>query len=318
MAEQQPIIVIRKIVKGGHAHHGGAWKVAYADFVTAMMAFFLLLWLLSAVSQDQLEGISNYFAPVSVSQSTSGSGGVLGGTSMAPEGAMQSTSSVSTVTMDLPPPQAGQGPQDEDSEEEASEEDAEQERREIEEEQFREVEEEIMEALESLPELEQLAKSLKIDSTPEGLRIQIIDQEGLAMFARGSSEMLAHTKKAIGLVAKVIEKMPQSISITGYTDATKFTGGRHGYTNWELSADRANTSRRVLIEFGLNPKRLSRVVGAADQDLYVSEDPKHASNRRIAIVLLRGTGHLSGEKMEPGEEVEEEAHEEPQEEAALQ
>ena len=312
--QQQPVIIIKKIVKGGHAHHGGAWKVAYADFVTAMMAFFLLLWLLNAVSQDQLEGISSYFAPVSVSESTSGAGGVLGGTTMAPEGAMQSTTSASTVTMDLPPPRAGQGPQDEDSDEEVSEDEAERALREKEEEQFKEAEEEIQEALKVLPELEQLVKSLKIDSTPEGLRIQIIDQEGLAMFPRGSSEMFEHTKKALGLVAKVIEKMPQDVSITGHTDATKFAGGRHSYTNWELSADRANASRRALIEFGLNPDRLSRIVGAAEQEPYVSDDPDSPSNRRIAIVLLRGTGQLPDEKME----MKEEAQEQPQEEAALQ
>ena len=207
-----------------------------------------------------------------------------------------------------------QGPQDEDSDEEVSEDEAERALREKEEEQFKEAEEEIQEALKVLPELEQLVKSLKIDSTPEGLRIQIIDQEGLAMFPRGSSEMFEHTKKALGLVAKVIEKMPQDVSITGHTDATKFAGGRHSYTNWELSADRANASRRALIEFALNPDRLSRIVGAAEQEPYVSDDPDSPSNRRIAIVLLRGTGQLPDEKME----MKEEAQEQPQEEAALQ
>ena len=126
MADPQSVIIVKKVVKGGHGHHGGAWKVAYADFVTAMMAFFLLLWLLNSVSQDQLEGISSYFAPVSVSQSTSGSGGVLGGTSMSSEGAQNSGSVSPSVSMDLPPPQAGSGPQDDqDSEEDVSDREAE-------------------------------------------------------------------------------------------------------------------------------------------------------------------------------------------------
>ena len=310
MAEGQPVIIIKKVVKGGHGHHGGAWKVAYADFVTAMMAFFLLLWLLNSVSQDQLEGISSYFAPISVSQSTSGSGGVLGGTAMAPDGAMQSESTSSSVTMDLPPPKAGQGLQE--NEGDVSEDSAEKVLREKEEQQFEEAEKKIQEALKGLPELEQLAKGLKIDSTPEGLRVQIVDQEGLAMFPRGGAQMFEHTRKALGLVAKVIEKMPQDISITGHTDATKFAGGRTAYTNWELSADRANASRRVLIDVGLKPERLSRIVGAADKEPYDSENPANPSNRRIAIILLRGTGHQEDAKKETKEEAQKHPHEQPQ------
>ncbi len=302
MAEQQPIIV-KKIIKGGHGHHGGAWKVAYADFVTAMMAFFLLLWLLNASSQEQLEGISNYFAPVSVSQSTSGAGGVLGGTAMAPDGAQQSETVSAAVTMDLPPPQAGEGLQE--SDEDVSEDEADKVLREQEEEQFKKAEEQFQGALKNLPELKQLAKGLKIDSTPEGLRIQIIDQEGLAMFPRGGAQMFEHTRKALGLVAKVIEKMPQDISITGHTDATKFADGRTGYTNWELSADRANASRRALIDVGLKPERLSRIVGAAEKEPYDNENPANPSNRRIAIVLLRGTGHHRDGKNETKEQTQE-------------
>ncbi|MDP6788125.1 MAG: flagellar motor protein MotB [Rhodospirillales bacterium] len=314
MADQQSVILIKKVVKGGHGHHGGAWKVAYADFVTAMMAFFLLLWLLNAVSQDQLEGISSYFAPVSVSESTSGSGGVLGGTAMSSEGVQQSGSASPMVAMDLPPPQAGSGPEeDQDSEEDVSEGEAEKVLQEKEEEQFKEAEKKIQEALKSLPELEQLAKGLKIDSTPEGLRVQIIDQEGLAMFPRGGAQMSGHTRKALSLVAKVIERMPQDISITGHTDATKFAGARTGYTNWELSADRANASRRALIDDGLEPGRLSRVVGAADKEPYDIDDPAGPSNRRIAIVLLRGTGRQEDKKTETKEEAQEQSQEQSQE-----
>ena len=290
MAEQ--LIIVKKIRKGGHGHHGGAWKVAYADFVTAMMAFFLLLWLLNSVTQEQLEGISNYFAPASLSPTTSGAGGVLAGTAISPEGAQHLASST-TVVMQLPPPKAGEGAKEVEGKEEISEDNAEEILKKKEEEQFQEAEKEIREALEELPELKELVDSLTIDSTPDGLRIQIVDQEGLAMFPRGSAEMFDHTRKALGLVSKVIQKMPQNIAIAGHTDATKFHGGASGYTNWELSADRANSSRRALIELGVPPQRLARVVGAAAQDPLVGDDPTNPRNRRIAIVLLRGTGRAN-------------------------
>jgi chemotaxis protein MotB len=262
-------IIIKRVKKITGGHGGGAWKVAYADFVTAMMAFFLLLWLLNSVTQEQLEGISNYFAPASVAATTSGSGDVLGGTSMSTvEGALNEPTS-SSVTVDLPPPKAGSG-----SEEEK---------------QFKEAEEEIKATLADLPQLKQLTDSLVIDQTPEGLRIQVVDQEGLAMFPSGSAKMFGHTRSALSLVGKVIKKMSQSTSITGHTDAVKFGSGA-AYTNWELSADRANSTRRALIKTGVESDRLAKVIGAAANDPLVVDDPEHARNRRIAIVLLPGTG----------------------------
>ena len=290
MAEQP--VIIKKVKKGGHgSHHGGAWKVAYADFVTAMMAFFLLLWLLNSVTQEQLEGISNYFAPASVASTTSGAGDVLGGTSISTdEGAMRESSS-SSVTVDLPPPKAGSGTEEaEETETEVAEDDAEKVMREKEQEQFEQAEEELRETIESVPQLKQLVDSLLIDNTPEGMRIQIVDQDGLAMFPRGSAKMYLHTRRVLELVAKVMEKMPQKVAISGHTDSVKFGGGATGYTNGELSADRANACRRALIELGVNPDRLARVVGRAATEPILKEDPKHARNRRISIVLLRGTG----------------------------
>ena len=148
--------------------------------------------------------------------------------------------------------------------------------------------------LDDLPQIRNLVNSIIIDNTQEGMRIQIVDQKGLAMFPSGSANMHDHTRKVLELVAQAIGKMPQDLSITGHTDSTRFSGGELGYTNWELSADRANATRRALIELGVSPDRLAKVVGAADQDPLVKEDTAAAKNRRIAIVLLRGTGGAGG------------------------
>jgi len=292
MAGADQSIVIKRIKKAAHAHHGGVWKLAYADFVTAMMAFFLLLWLLNSVTEEQLEGISNYFAPASISPSQSGSGEMFGGKVLGEPGAMPDKMARPSVTVDLPQPKAGTGGEqfsgDKKAAETATDEQAEELLRRKEEKEFREAEEEIRKAIDSMPSLKALAKSLLIDDTPEGLRIQIVDQEGLAMFPRGSAQMYVHTRRVLELVSKVITKMPQRVSIAGHTDATKYASGDNsGYTNWELSADRANASRRALIELGVPNERVSVVVGKADTDPLVKNDPANASNRRISIVLLR-------------------------------
>ena len=267
---KQPII-IKKVNKGGHAHHGGAWKIAYADFVTAMMAFFLLLWLLSSVTQEQLEGISNYFDPTDVTEAQfSGSGGLLGGKTVTEEGA-----ATDSITMDLPPPKAGAGSaaalisENED-------------------EQFEEAKQQIEDALQSLPSLKKLAESLMIENTPEGLKIQLIDQDGLALFPSGSAKMYLHTRRLIEVVSKVIMSLPQQISISGHTDAVPFLASG-GYSNWELSSDRANSARRELLHFKVPAQRYSRVVGKAATEPLLPDDPRNSRNRRLSIILLRGT-----------------------------
>ncbi len=313
MADTQQPIIVKKIKKGGHGHHGGAWKVAYADFVTAMMAFFLLLWLLNAVTQDQLEGISNYFAPTAISQSTSGSGGIMGGQTALEEGALENVTARPAVVMDLPPPRVGSGGGTDDSAPDvesvgsedvtpqtSDEDEVKEQRAKREEEEFRAAESELQEAMEQIPELGRLAESLLVDNTPEGLRIQIVDQEGLAMFPRGSAEMFEHTRKILELVAKVVQSMPQGIAISGHTDATRYVSNS-GYSNWELSADRANASRRALLELGVPFERVARVVGMAATEPLLSDDPTHARNRRLSIVLLRGTGQREPETEGAGE-----------------
>lgn len=272
-----PDIVIKKVKKGGHGgHHGGSWKVAYADFVTAMMAFFLLLWLLSSATEEQLQGISNYFTPETISQSESGSGGILGGQSLAEQGSLRSETGAPTVSMDIPPVKT-------------PEEIVEQRLAEQEDKEFKEAEEQLRKAIESSPDLQELAKNIRIEETDEGLRIQILDEDGTAMFPSGSAVMAEHTKLLLSKVVEAIKGMPQDISIEGHTDAVPFTTIT-GYSNWELSSDRALATRRELETQGLATGRFAKVAGLADTDPLIPETPENERNRRISITLLRGTG----------------------------
>ena len=273
---EQPII-IKKIKKGG-GHHGGAWKVAYADFVTAMMAFFLLLWLLNVTTEEQKNAISNYFDPShpKVSQSVSGAGGVMGGLSMSVEGSM--ATNVQPLVQQQDTGRATLA--------ESATEAAKKEIQELEDAEFKKAKEAIEEAINDNPELADLAENLMIDMTPEGLRIQVVDKEGKPMFPSGSARMYDKTRKLMAQVAKAIESMPNEISIRGHTDSIPYGAGAD-YTNWELSTDRANASRRVLQESGISTERLNNVVGKADTEHLLPDDPTNARNRRISIVLLR-------------------------------
>ncbi|SBV94589.1 OmpA/MotB [uncultured Alphaproteobacteria bacterium] len=285
MAEDGKKPIIKKVIKkGGHGHHGGAWKIAYADFMTAMMAFFLLMWLLNAVTEKQLQGIANYFAPTAVSTSTSGAGGMLGGKVIG-EGVLTSNSSAS-FDPTLPPPTFNNGESDADVQGEMNQADIEHAQREKEEMQFEQTADELRKAVSGIPELKDLAKNLLIDNTPEGLRIQIVDQAGTAMFPSGSSRMSPQMRRLLGLVATAIKDVPKQVAIAGHTDSTKYADP-NGYGNWELSADRALASRRALVEMGFPDRRVHRVVGRADADPLVADDPNNPQNRRISIVLLR-------------------------------
>lgn len=295
-------IIIKKVVKGGHGHHGGAWKVAYADFVTAMMAFFLLLWLLNSTTEDQKQGISEYFSPSTVSNTTGGAGGLLGGAAVSSPGAMTSRTAQPSVSLELRPTSGAQdgeavdeggGQVEEDDPDKmtnVSEEKLEEELAKREQESFDQAEAEIRAAIEKSDDLKDLGKHLVIDQTPEGLRIQVIDQEGKPMFPSGSARMHDRTKQLLAQITQVIQKLPNKISVSGHTDATQFRGSRKGFGNWELSTNRALASRRILSESGLDMTRISHVTGKADTEPMVKEDPKNAKNRRIAIVLLREAG----------------------------
>ena len=302
-ASEAPVIIIKRVKKVQHGgHHGGAWKVAYADFVTAMMAFFLLLWLLNVTTDEQRRGLADYFTPAAASRSSSGSGGVMGGVSMALEGArrtenmrvgvskpMSTTDDENQEMTDDDLPEQAPGNAD-DAENPDKENLTAEELNELlaqrDEKMFAAAEKALRDAIAATPELSRLADSLIIDQTDEGLRIQIIDQERFTMFPLGSSEMFAHTKKMLEQIAKVIINLPHKVAVTGHTDATPYTKSSR-YSNWELSTDRALASRRALLEYGLDANRITRVVGKAAGELLVPEDPTSPRNRRISMVLLR-------------------------------
>ncbi|HWK48110.1 MAG TPA: flagellar motor protein MotB [Stellaceae bacterium] len=285
-------VIIKRVKKGGHAHHGGAWKVAYADFVTAMMAFFLLLWLLNATTQAQKRGIADYFAPTVASKSTSsGAGGLLGGRTMTSPGAQVSSSAPPGITVSLSPPQTDEDddqdepPQNNNPKSPADVAEAAKMLAAHEEKKFQETSAQLKQAIQQVPDLKILADSLVIDRTDEGLRIQLVDQEKASMFPLGSADMSEPARKLMTLVSQAVQKLPNKLSISGHTDATPFTKPG-SYTNWELSTDRANASRRALVAGGLPADRISTVIGKADTDNIIP-DPNSPRNRRISIVLLR-------------------------------
>ena len=286
----QPII-IKKVKKGGHGgHHGGAWKVAYADFVTAMMAFFLLMWLINTTSPEQKRGIADYFAPASVSESTSGSGGILGGTALGDQG-VKSDGSMSVVQQLAPeaPTDTEQNGKSETTGDAGGQAEAAEaaveasQKREAD--QFQSAAQSLRQAMQDLPELAELSKQVLIDQTPEGLRIQLVDQEGRSMFENNSARPNERARLLLRAVARVINQLSNRISIAGHTSAV--VGSRTGADDWSLSAQRANASRGVLQDAGVDIDRIYQVSGKANSDPLFPDDPTLPGNRRIAIVLLR-------------------------------
>jgi chemotaxis protein MotB len=284
----QPIIVkkIKKVQGGGH--HGGAWKVAYADFVTAMMAFFLLMWLINTTSPEQKRGIADYFAPASVSETTSGSGGILGGTALGKDGSKAAGSS--SIIQDLAPdsrnPNDGKNKDaSKASAENASTEALRKELEKREEAAFASAAQSLRQALQDMPELAELSKNIIIDQTPEGLRIQLIDQEGRSMFEQGATKPNPRAALLLRAVAKVINQLPNRVSINGHTSAN--VGGGKADGDWTLSAGRAEASRKVLQGAGVVADRIYQVSGKASSEPLYPDDPALPGNRRIAIVLLR-------------------------------
>jgi chemotaxis protein MotB len=295
--EGHTTIIIRRKKGGGAAHHGGAWKVAYADFVTAMMAFFLLLWLLNATTTEQKLGISNYFDPLGAVKSQGGGEGVLGGQSPTPAGSQKAATAPVSVMLPLQSKPAPGETEDsegdlnvkkQDQEPEPTDERLQEALAKKEQSEFEKAEAVLRQAIQSVPELKDLADSVKIDQTPEGLRIQLLDQDKMSMFAKGSARMEEYTRKLLGLVAQAIKPLPNKLSLSGHTDSIPYQTVT-GYTNWELSADRANASRKALIEAGIAPDRIQQVVGKADRDHLFPDQPNSPRNRRISIVLMRET-----------------------------
>ena len=289
-------VIVKRIKKSGHgAHHGGAWKVAYADFVTAMMAFFLLMWLINTTTPEQKRGIADYFAPQSIAQTLSGSGGVLGGKVMGEESAraggaasvFQKNSPASpTSKSKSTQAQKSQGGATDSQDQASNAQNADRSTSSSQDGEFAHAAEAIHQAINDNPDLAALSKQVITEQTPEGLRIQLVDQDGRPMFQQGTSEPMPYTRRLLAEVGKIIDRLPNRVSISGHTEAKPFTGP-NGETNWELSAARANAGRALLAAGGLNADRIYEVAGKAGSEPLLPEDPNGSANRRLSITLLR-------------------------------
>ena len=300
---QRPIIV-KRVKKHAGGAHGGAWKIAYADFVTAMMAFFLLMWLLGSTAQGDLKGISEYFqTPLKVA--------LMGGS-----GSGDSSSLIKGGGKDLTRTE-GQVKQGEIREEKkiinlkaAEAELARQDKLKL-----RDLQQRIERAIESNPALKPFGKQLLLDLTTEGLRIQIVDEYSRPMFASGSAQLQPYTRDILREIGRALNEVPNRISLSGHTDAQPYPGGEKGYSNWELSADRANAARREAIAGGMQDNRVVRVVGLSSAVLFDAQNPMNPVNRRISIIVMNrkaeeaaskdgGTIEIDAKSEAPGGQIE--------------
>lgn len=278
MAEERarPIIV-KKIKKVSGGHHGGAWKIAYADFVTAMMAFFLLMWLLGTTSKAQREGIAEYFkTPLKVA--------MMGGPAVGVTDSLLKNTGGKDITK-----KQGQVKPVEDKkikEKMVDVTDAKQALEKAEAAKLEELKSKIEKSIEDSPALSKFKNQLLLDITSEGLRVQIVDEQNRAMFASSKADMQPYAQQILREIGKMLNGVPNKISLSGHTDAVAYPGGDKGYSNWELSADRANASRRELIAGGMDESKLLRVVGLASASLFDKENPLDPSNRRISIIVM--------------------------------
>ena len=299
-------IIIKKIKKGGHGHHGGAWKVAYADFVTAMMAFFLLLWLLNATSSEQKAGIAEHFTPTVGLKDSQGIGF---------DGGQKAETKKGTSKQDMTAPglvvgqvQQGTVPEKPNEVVTKPEEDADDAQKEVkgkkkeeaekvqdsagggesDAEAFEETAEEIKQLIEQDPELKEYKNNIIVQETPEGMKIDLIDDRHKPMYLPGRAVLTEMGKKVLDSMVNIIIKTPNNITINGHTDA----GGavvNPLYTNWELSADRSNAARRFLSSTQLQQERITKIIGFADRELLIPDEPNNPRNRRITILLMRGS-----------------------------
>ncbi|QWE14999.1 flagellar motor protein MotB [Polynucleobacter sp. AP-Sving-400A-A2] len=271
-----PIIVVKRVKKGGHGHHGGAWKIAYADFVTAMMAFFLLMWVLGSTTAGDLAGISSYFQnPMRVSMS---GGQGSGETTRIIKGGGDNISKVAGV----------EAKADADTEQrrisDSSVTDVENARKDRTKNEA--VKSDIEKSVESDAELKNIKGQLFMDITSEGLRIQVVDEKGKPLFNSGGVVPTVSARRLLRVIGKSLNDNSGKIRIEGHTDAAKFSNGEAGYTNWELSSERANVARREMIAGGLAPSNVAQVIGFADTIPLNPADLSDPLNRRISITLL--------------------------------
>ncbi len=287
----QPIIIKRVKKGGGHGHHGGAWKIAYADFVTAMMAFFLLMWLLGSTTKGDLQGIADHFnTPLKVA--LSGGSGSGDSSSVIKGGGEDLTRTVGqvkrgdveqthrTVNLQAMPADAQRA-----------------------EAQAKRVKAKVEEAIERNPKLRELRSQVRMEVTTEGLRIQIVDDQNRPMFDSGAAVVKPYMRELLGEIARVLNEVDSRITLTGHTDAAPFSGGERGYSNWELSADRANASRRELIAAGIDERKVLRVVGLAAVMPLDAAAPNAPINRRISILVMNKSAEqrlLNGTDLQAG------------------
>lgn len=280
MSDDVRPIVVKRIKKVAGGHHGGAWKIAYADFVTAMMAFFLLMWLLGSTASGDLKGIADFFQnPLKVSMQ--GGSGAGDATSVLKGGGKDLTSS------------SGQAKKGEIEQKkkgatlrEAKAEQLKQEFEQRERMTLNALKQGIEKLIDANPSLRQFRNQLLLDVTAEGLRIQIIDEKNRPMFDSSSAELKPYSKLILREIGKALNAVPNKVSFSGHTDAAQFVGGEKGFSNWELSASRANASRREMVAGGMDENKVLRVVGLSSTVLFEKNDPLSPANRRINIVVL--------------------------------
>jgi chemotaxis protein MotB len=271
----QPI-VIKRIKKVAGGHHGGAWKIAYADFVTAMMAFFLLMWLLGSTAKGDLQGIAEYFkTPLQVAMA--GGSGAGDATSVLKGGGKDLTRKDGQV-------KNGEVEAKKRRKSDLKAAKAELAKQELA--KLTDLKKKIEGVIDASPMLTQFKNQLLLDITSEGLRIQIVDEQNRPMFTIGSSELQPYTKDILHELGLVMNEVDNKIGLTGHTDATAYSGGERGYSNWELSADRANASRRELVAAGVVEDKIIRVVGLSSSVLFDKNDPYSPMNRRISIIVM--------------------------------
>lgn len=264
-------IVVKRIKKGGAASHGGAWKIALADFMTALMAFFLMMWLLGSTAKGDLQGIAEFFQNPMTLQSSGGSG--VGDATSIIQGGGTDLSRTSG--------QVKKGDVEAAKRRLAIKEFERQERQALE-----RLKQRIEKLIDDSPELRQFKNQLLLDITTEGLRIQIVDEQNRPMFDLAGDQLKPYTREILRQIGMALNDVPNRISLAGHTDAAQFAGGPQGFSNWELSANRANASRREMVLGGMDDHKVIRVVGLSSSVLFDPNDPLNPVNRRISIVVL--------------------------------
>ncbi len=286
----QPIIV-KRVKRGGHAAHGGAWKIAYADFVTAMMAFFLLMWLLGSTTEGDRKGIADYFQnPLKVALLSNGSG----------SGDSSSVVKGGGTDLTRSEGQVKRGEIDE-KRKTINLQTIKHEARQAEAARLQTLQQKMREMVANNPRLAAMSSQIRLDMTPDGLRIQIVDEQSRPMFDSGSAVVKPYMRELLGEIGKVLNEVEARVTLTGHTDSAPFSAGERGYSNWELSADRANASRRELLAGGMDERKILRVVGLAAVVPYDTANPAAPVNRRISIVVMNPTAErrvLSGTELQ--------------------